>query len=102
MFCNIPTGWSTNLHLDSPHSVTSVLLTGHPTPLNPKRGHKLLLVVIKMNPYNAHVSPPVKHRQIFSCSVCILICSVMPNYFVTPWTTARQAPLPMRFSRQEY
>ena len=24
------------------------------------------------------------------------------QFFVTPWTTARQAPLSMRFSRQQY
>ena len=26
----------------------------------------------------------------------------MSNYFVTPWTVAHQAPLSMRFPRQEY
>ena len=26
----------------------------------------------------------------------------MPNTFVTPWTVAQQAPLPMGFLRQEY
>ena len=39
-------------------------------------------------------------------SVCVLVCihtgSVVPNYFATPWTVARQAPLSMEFSRQEY
>ena len=29
-------------------------------------------------------------------------CSVMSNSFATPWTVACQAPLSMRFSRQEY
>ena len=29
-------------------------------------------------------------------------CWVVSNSFVTPWTVARQAPLPMEFSRQEY
>ena len=29
-------------------------------------------------------------------------CSVMSNSFVTPWTTACQAPLSMGFPRQEY
>ena len=28
--------------------------------------------------------------------------SVVSNSFVTPWTVARQAPLSMKFSRQEY
>ena len=34
--------------------------------------------------------------------VCVLFsCSVMSSS-VTPWTVARQAPLSMRFPRQEY
>ena len=33
--------------------------------------------------------------------MCVL-CSVMSNSFVTPWTLAQQAPLSMGFSRQEY
>ena len=32
-------------------------------------------------------------------SVCVLCCV---QFFVTPWTVARQAPLSMEFSRQEY
>ena len=34
--------------------------------------------------------------------VCVHACSVVPNSFATPWTVARQAPLSMEFSRQEY
>ena len=34
--------------------------------------------------------------------VCVLSCWVISNYFVTPWTVARQAPLFMGFPRQEY
>ena len=34
--------------------------------------------------------------------VCVLSCSVVSNSFVTPWTVARQAPLSMRFPREEY
>ena len=30
------------------------------------------------------------------------MCSVVSDSFVTPWTVARQAPLSMEFSRQEY
>ena len=30
------------------------------------------------------------------------VCSVMSDSFATPWTVAYQAPLSMRFSRQEY
>ena len=29
-------------------------------------------------------------------------CQVMSSSFATPWTVARQAPLSMRFPRQEY
>ena len=32
--------------------------------------------------------------------VCSLLCCV--QLFVTPWTVAHQAPLSMKFSRQEY
>ena len=34
--------------------------------------------------------------------VGVLSCSVMSDSFATPWTVARQAPLSMGFSRQEY
>ena len=34
--------------------------------------------------------------------MCVLSCSVVSDSFVTPWTVARQAPLSMGFSRQEY
>ena len=34
---------------------------------------------------------------------CIGMCSAVPvQLFATPWTVARQAPLSMEFSRQEY
>ena len=32
----------------------------------------------------------------------MLSCFSNVQLFVTPWTAARQAPLPMEFSRQEY
>ena len=35
-------------------------------------------------------------------SACMLSHSLVSNSFVTPWTVARQAPLSMRFPRQEY
>ena len=50
----------------------------------------------------------------YMCIVCVYIYiyllwllwlfshSAMSNSFATPWTIARQAPLSMRFSRQEY
>ena len=36
---------------------------------------------------------------------CVCMCVLVAHSclcFVTPWTTARQAPLSMEFSRQEY
>ena len=33
---------------------------------------------------------------------CVLRSFSCIQLFVTPWTAARQAPLPMGFSRQEY
>ena len=35
------------------------------------------------------------------CAVRLVSCSVVTDS-ATPWTEARQAPLPMEFSRQEY
>ena len=32
--------------------------------------------------------------------MCVCVCRV--QLFATPWTAARQAPLAMEFSRQEY
>ena len=34
--------------------------------------------------------------------VCVFNCSVVSDSFVTPWTVAHQAPLSMRFPRQEH
>ena len=34
--------------------------------------------------------------------MCVLSCSVVSDPFETTWTVARQAPLTMEFSRQEY
>ena len=33
---------------------------------------------------------------------CVLSCSIMSDSFATLWTVARQAPLSMRFPRQEH
>ena len=35
------------------------------------------------------------------CEVKVLVAQLC-RFFVTPWTVALQAPLSMRFSRQEY
>ena len=34
--------------------------------------------------------------------VCVCVCSVMSNFFATPWTVVHQAPLSMGFPRPEY
>ena len=34
--------------------------------------------------------------------VCVLSCCSHVQFFATPWTVARQAPLSMEFSRQKY
>ena len=50
-------------------------------------------------------SPTDKHLAVCSyCSrcVCVLSCFSHVRLFVTPRTVARQAPLSMAFSRQEY
>ena len=42
------------------------------------------------------------HNCVFICLLLLLISRlVASDSFVTPWTVARQAPLPMGFSRQE-
>ena len=41
------------------------------------------------------ISIPQSHLLLFSRSSCV-------RHFATPWTEACQAPLSMRFSRQEY
>ena len=33
---------------------------------------------------------------------CVYVCSVVSDSFATAWTVACQAPLSMKFSRQEY
>ena len=38
----------------------------------------------------------------FRACVCVCACSVMSDSLVTPWMIARQAPLSMEFSQQEY
>ena len=37
----------------------------------------------------------------FTCCYCVCVLSCV-RLFVTPWTAARQSPLSMEFSRQEY
>ena len=59
---------------------------------------------------SSHVSPshrfyfpiPQQSRPFLSVCACVLSCFGHVRLFVTPWTVARQAPLSMGFSRQEY
>ena len=34
--------------------------------------------------------------------ICVCMCSILPDFFASPWTVAHQASLSMEFSRQEY
>ena len=45
---------------------------------------------------------PSKTLLLLITTTCVLSCSVMSNSSAPPWTVARQAPLSMGFSRQEY
>ena len=47
-----------------------------------------------------HFQYPQKKLCIHSC-VCVCMCSVTSDSFLTPWTIAHQAPLSMGFSREE-
>ena len=42
------------------------------------------------------------YRTFFHVCACVLSCFSCVRLFATPWTVARQAPLPIGFSRQEY
>ena len=52
------------------------------------------------------ISAPIPHQffriMLHSQTLSVLMCSVMSNSFVTQWTVACQAPLSMKFSRQEH
>ena len=43
----------------------------------------------------------IRWKKNVTALLCMYICSVTSDS-VTPWTVARQAPLPMEFSRQDY
>ena len=45
---------------------------------------------------------PQKIKYRVNTHVCVLSHFSRVRLFVTPWTVAHQAPLPMGFSRQEY
>ena len=42
------------------------------------------------------------HQTSLLITAVLSSCSVIPSSFASPWTVARQAPLSMGFSRQEY
>ena len=53
------------------------------------------------------MTKPHKAKPTFLLSVCECVCVCVKSLshvrrFATPWTAARQAPLSMGFSRQEY
>ena len=45
--------------------------------------------------------PPLRNKNMTGV-VMMKMYSVMYDLFATPWTVARQGPLSMEFSRQEY
>ena len=68
---------------------------------------------IHVNPWLIHVNVwqnPLQYCKVISLQlikkikqnvVYSSVCSVLSDFFVTPWTIARQAPLSMGFPRQE-
>ena len=63
---------------------------------------KLLPSVVSSHTRNCVISSNYRVPGVV-CVCCVLSCSGMSDsWHVTPWTVARQAPLPMGFSRQEY
>ena len=53
-------------------------------------------------PESYYKFPPAIHFTHVHMCMCALSCFSRVQLFVTLWTVARQAPLFMRFSRQEY
>ena len=53
---------------------------------------------------NSHKCRITQSLQGIQVIICLLHLgrSVMSDSFATPWTVARQSPLPIEFSRQEY
>ena len=58
------------------------------------------LVSFPLWPFSVQGSPPESHSR-FSCLPSVNR-SVVSDSFETPWTVEHQAPLPMKFPRQEY
>ena len=55
--------------------------------------------------FSFSISPSKEHPGLISFRMDrldLLAVLVVSNFLVTPWTVAPQAPLPIRFSRQEY
>jgi len=49
-----------------------------------------------------HCAVHMKLTQHCKSPMCVYVCSVTSDSLLTPWTIARQAPLPMEFSKQDY
>ena len=78
---------------------------GHEVRYNQARGHQAELTPTYLTVtdylllcYKQDMSPP----PLLKSDVCTLSCFSRVQLFVTPWTIARQAPLSIGFSRQEY
>ena len=56
--------------------------------------------------FSKDIQMAIKHMKRYSAmfiSVCVCVCVLSHvQFFATPWIVAYQAPLSMRFSRQEY
>ena len=74
---------------------------------------KGLQFTLELKDANLHLIAALDKREIYcdgnSCIshlwwllLLLFSHSVLSNFFVTPWTVARQAPLSTRFPRQEY
>ena len=63
-----------------------------------ERGDNPLVVVFGVKPVGAHTALSAELTTL--CRCCYSLSGV--RLFVTPWTGARQALLPMGFSRQAY
>ena len=64
-----------------------------------RSGYQLIAMLISTN-INSYLITFVLLR--WYSLMCVCVCSVMSNFFATPWTVVHQAPLSMGFPRQKY